>query len=177
MSSFSLAGLCDFALHLPSWTLTWGQNWKEEFCLPSSQSTERQFLLQSCPRALVGNVSPAAKSLGDACHLPASLAGLLLWSYHGAAGPLKDAADLTGALNLPLCTLCPSCLGPRRPRNETRIWSSEILDSKITLFWAMPSDNLCLLVWCNDLVNYGFQSVIMDSWQHCLPVVLVGCTD
>ncbi len=31
-------GLCDFALHLPSWTLTRGQNWNMEYCFPSSLS-------------------------------------------------------------------------------------------------------------------------------------------
>jgi hypothetical protein len=31
----SLAGIWDFALHSPSWTLT-RQNWNEEFRLPSS---------------------------------------------------------------------------------------------------------------------------------------------
>jgi hypothetical protein len=31
---------------------------------------------------------------------------LLLGSYGGAAGLLKDAADLTGSPYLPLCTLC-----------------------------------------------------------------------
>jgi hypothetical protein len=28
---------------------------------------------------------------------------------------------------------------------------------------------------CNDLVNYGFASVITDSWQHCIHVVVI-CT-
>ncbi len=36
VSSFSLAGLCDFARHSPSWTLTQGKNRNQEFCLPSA---------------------------------------------------------------------------------------------------------------------------------------------
>ncbi len=42
VSSLSLAGLCDFALHSPSWTLTRGQNWNEEFCFPSSLTVSHQ---------------------------------------------------------------------------------------------------------------------------------------
>jgi hypothetical protein len=89
--------------------------------LPCPHRVQRgRFLLQSCPRASVGNGSPAAKTLGDACcHLPASLAGLLLWRCRGAAGLLKGAADLTGAPNLLLCTLCAP-RGSILPSTESR---------------------------------------------------------
>jgi hypothetical protein len=36
VSIFALAGLCNFALDLPSWTLTQGQNLTKEFQLPIS---------------------------------------------------------------------------------------------------------------------------------------------
>ncbi len=67
-----------------------------------------------------------------------------------------------------LCLKVKAKYGQRRPRHETRIWSSKILDSKIldskiTLFWPMPSDNLRLEVWCLSTRHLG-QSFC--SWDN-----------